>query len=51
MNLLAEAPPAAAGPLQEGESLIEARQLVVEYGVGDRLVRAVDGIDLTIRAN
>ena len=51
MNLLAEAPPAAAGPLQEGETLIEARQLVVEYGVGDRLVRAVDGIDLTIRAN
>jgi peptide/nickel transport system ATP-binding protein len=51
VNLLAEAPPTVAGPLQEGETLVEARQLVVEYGVGDRLVRAVDGIDLTIRAN
>jgi peptide/nickel transport system ATP-binding protein len=32
------------------EALIELRQLVVEYGFGERSVRAVDGIDLTIRA-
>jgi peptide/nickel transport system ATP-binding protein len=32
------------------EALVELRQLVVEYGVGERSVRAVDGVDLTIRA-
>ncbi len=51
MNALAAAPPGAGGALQAGETLVEARQLVVEYGIEDRLVRAVDGIDLTIRAN
>ena len=30
------------------EPLVELRGLVVEYGVGDRLVRAVDGVDLAI---
>ena len=30
--------------------IIELRQLAVEYGVGERSVRAVDGIDLTIHA-
>jgi peptide/nickel transport system ATP-binding protein len=30
------------------EPLVELRGLVVEYGVGERLVRAVDGIDLSI---
>ena len=32
------------------EALVELRQLAVEYGVGERSVRAVDGVDLTIRA-
>jgi peptide/nickel transport system ATP-binding protein len=35
---------------QRGEAVIEVRKLVVEYGVGERCVRAVDGIDLTIHA-
>jgi peptide/nickel transport system ATP-binding protein len=30
------------------DTLVETRGLVVEYGVGDRLVRAVDGVNLTI---
>jgi peptide/nickel transport system ATP-binding protein len=30
--------------------IVELRKLVVEYGVGERSVRAVDGIDLTIHA-
>jgi peptide/nickel transport system ATP-binding protein len=30
------------------EVLDELRQLSVEYGIGDRIVRAVDGVDLTI---
>jgi len=30
------------------EVLVELRKLTVEYGVGDRIVRAVDGVDLTI---
>ena len=30
--------------------IVELRELVVEYGVGERSVRAVDGIDLTIHA-
>jgi len=33
-----------------GEPLIELRGLTVDYGAGKRRVRAVDGIDLTIRA-
>jgi len=33
----------------EPEPLIEARGLAVEYGFGDRLVRAVDGVDLAVR--
>src|SRR5438132_1886434 len=32
------------------EALVELRQLSVEYGAGERSVRAVDGVDLTIRA-
>jgi peptide/nickel transport system ATP-binding protein len=38
------APAAAAAPI------VELRRLAVEYGMGDRSVRAVDGIDLTIHA-
>lgn len=33
-----------------GEPIVELKKLVVEYGVGERGVRAVDGIDLTIHA-
>jgi peptide/nickel transport system ATP-binding protein len=33
-----------------GEALVELRKLTVDYGVGERYVRAVDGIDLTIHA-
>jgi peptide/nickel transport system ATP-binding protein len=32
-----------------GSTLLELRQLTVEYAVGDRPVRAVDGVDLEIR--
>jgi peptide/nickel transport system ATP-binding protein len=39
--------PAAA---QRGEAVVELRKLAVEYGIGERSVRAVDGIDLTIHA-
>jgi peptide/nickel transport system ATP-binding protein len=35
---------------QSGEALVELRKLTVDYGVGERYVRAVDGIDLTIHA-
>jgi peptide/nickel transport system ATP-binding protein len=44
--------PMAAVPAKtsKGEELVELRGLTVDYGVGDRHVRAVDGIDLTIRA-
>jgi peptide/nickel transport system ATP-binding protein len=34
----------------KGEALVELRGLTVDYGVGERHVRAVDGIDLTIHA-
>ena len=34
---------------RRGETLVELRGLAVDYGVGDA-VRAVDGVDLTIRA-
>jgi peptide/nickel transport system ATP-binding protein len=33
-----------------GAALLELRQLVVEYGSGPKRVRAVDGVDLEIRA-
>jgi peptide/nickel transport system ATP-binding protein len=35
---------------ERGTPIVELRQLVVEYGVGERSVRAVDGVDLTIHA-
>jgi peptide/nickel transport system ATP-binding protein len=35
-------------PAGRGEPLLELRGLAVEYGLGDRLVRAVDGVDLSI---
>ena len=41
---------AAATTAPKGEALVELRGLTVDYGVGERHVRAVDGIDLTIRA-
>jgi peptide/nickel transport system ATP-binding protein len=41
---------AAAATAPKGEVLMELRGLTVDYGVGERHVRAVDGIDLTIRA-
>jgi peptide/nickel transport system ATP-binding protein len=34
----------------EGDALLELRQLAVEYGVGGKRVRAVDGVDLQLRA-
>jgi len=34
----------------KGEALVELRGLTVDYGVGERRVRAVDGIDLAIHA-
>jgi len=41
---------AAATAVPKGEALVELRGLTVDYGIGDRHVRAVDGIDLTIHA-
>jgi len=41
---------AAATAVPKGEALVELRGLTVDYGVGERHVRAVDGIDLTIHA-
>ena len=41
---------AAATTVPKGEALVELRGLTVDYGVGERFVRAVDGIDLTIHA-
>jgi peptide/nickel transport system ATP-binding protein len=38
-----------ASPMR-GEPIVELLQLAVEYGAGERSVRAVDGIDLTIHA-
>jgi len=43
-------PRAAAQPMQEQATLLELRQLAVEYGIGERAVRAVDVVDLEIRA-
>jgi peptide/nickel transport system ATP-binding protein len=40
----------AATTVPKGEALIELRGLTVDYGVGDRHIRAVDGIDLTVHA-
>ena len=40
----------SSSPAAPREPVIELRQLVVEYGAGDRSVRAVDGVDLTIHA-
>jgi peptide/nickel transport system ATP-binding protein len=34
----------------DGDVLLELRQLAVEYGVGGKRVRAVDGVDLQLRA-
>ena len=34
----------------EGDALLELRQLAVEYGVGGKRVRAVDGVDLQLHA-
>jgi peptide/nickel transport system ATP-binding protein len=34
--------------LTRGATLLELRQLVVEYGVGEKRARAVDGVDLSI---
>jgi peptide/nickel transport system ATP-binding protein len=36
-------------PLTRGATLLELRELVVEYGVGPKRARAVDGVDLSIR--
>ena len=41
---------AVSAAAQRGETVIEIRNLAVEYGVGKGCVRAVDGIDLTIRS-
>jgi peptide/nickel transport system ATP-binding protein len=37
-------------PAVRGEPIVELRRLAVEYAAGDRTVRAVDSIDLTIHA-
>jgi peptide/nickel transport system ATP-binding protein len=44
--------PAESVPITEteGEALLELQQLAVEYGVGGKRVRAVDGVDLQLRA-
>jgi peptide/nickel transport system ATP-binding protein len=34
----------------DGDALLELRQLAVEYGVGGKRVRAVDGVNLQLRA-
>ena len=39
-----------ATDVSRSEALVELRGLTVDYGVGERHVRAVDGIDLTIHA-
>jgi peptide/nickel transport system ATP-binding protein len=47
---MAAAPVRSAHPAAGGRALVELQQLVVEYATADRVVRAVDGIDLSIRA-
>jgi peptide/nickel transport system ATP-binding protein len=46
----AEAAEAVPITESEGEALLELQQLAVEYGVGGKRVRAVDGVDLQLRA-
>ena len=46
MTSLVEQPPATRA---RNADLLEVRELVVEYGFGDRAVRAVDGVDFAIR--
>ena len=50
MTSLVEPMTIAASQVATGEPLVELRGLTVDYGGGERRVRAVDGIDLTIRA-
>ena len=49
MSAALTTPPDRTGLRSGAEVLVEVRQLAVEYG-GERPVRAVDGIDLSIRA-
>ena len=46
MTSLVEQPPATRA---RNADLLEVRELVVEYGFGDRAARAVDGVDFAIR--
>jgi peptide/nickel transport system ATP-binding protein len=48
--VIATMTPEPRTPSFRAEPLVELRGLTVEYGVGDRLVRAVDGVDLAIGA-
>jgi peptide/nickel transport system ATP-binding protein len=48
-NLVERAGKAAVTPTG-GDALLELRQLAVEYGAGEKRVRAVDGVDLQLRA-
>ena len=50
MTEVIEPMPAKVTTHVQGEPIVELRQLAVEYGAGERSVRAVDGIDLTIHA-
>ncbi len=50
MTNVAEPMAEASSTTRPRETLVELRQLAVEYAAGARSVRAVDGIDLTIRA-
>jgi peptide/nickel transport system ATP-binding protein len=43
-------PMAAVPVVRQRETLVELRDLTVEYGVGERSIRAVDGIQLAIHA-
>jgi peptide/nickel transport system ATP-binding protein len=47
LTAVAEQPAAVRS---EATTLLELRRLRVEYGAGDKLVRAVDGVDLAIHA-
>ena len=44
-----EAEGAGFADYKPGEAIVELRELIVDYGFGQGRVRAVDGIDLTIR--
>ncbi|MCW2975131.1 MAG: oligopeptide/dipeptide transporter, ATPase subunit [Actinomycetia bacterium] len=50
MTEVIEPMPAAPAIPAPGVPIIELRQLAVEYGAGDRSVRAVDGVDLAVHA-